>query len=249
MIEGDYIKAEAQAGRMGSQLYCVAVKKPRGGFEYRRPPTDEDMDAVEKAEAELARKLLEVGKLVVGCLRNRIQRFPPIPRPLRFGMPTWSDMFSPRQLLALCSYVEALHDLVPEIERDLPKDRAKAVVTYLGMVLSKAVNYNAYLASWDPDPNEDPRRLRPPRLLLQVDLRRVRRLPEPLPVGARSGLRRLQGDSRSWRNRRTGFSGRPPRPVPVRVTRASASDLSHVPTGTIDLVLTDPPYYDNMILR
>ena len=49
VIEGDYIKAEAQAGRMGSQLYCVAVKKPRGGFDFR-PPTDEDIHAVEEAE-------------------------------------------------------------------------------------------------------------------------------------------------------------------------------------------------------
>ena len=56
VIEGDYIKAEAQAGRMGSQLYCVAVKKPRGGFDFR-PLTDEDIHAVEEAEAELARKL------------------------------------------------------------------------------------------------------------------------------------------------------------------------------------------------
>ena len=63
-------------------------------------------------------------------------------------MYAWSDIFSPRQLLALSSYVEALHDLVPDIQRDLPKDRAKAIVTCLGMVLRKAVNYNSYLAGW-----------------------------------------------------------------------------------------------------
>jgi len=243
-IEGDYIKAEAQAGRMGSQLYCVAVKKPRGGFDYR-PPNDEDMEAVEKAEAELARKL------PLWDARGLVPTEPypeasSDPRPLRFGMPTWSDMFSPRQLLALCSYVEALHDLVPEIESQLPKERAKAVVTYLGMVLSKAVNYNAYLASWHTgravlrgvfDRHDfsfkwtygefDASRNLFPWALDQVcdAYKGIAKLAEP--------AHRIfkQADA----------------PVPVRVTRASASDLSHVPDGTIDLVLTDPPYYDNVM--
>ncbi len=31
------------------------------------------------------------------------------------------------------------------------------------------------------------------------------------------------------------------------MTRTSASDLSHIPDGGIDLVLTDPPYYDNVM--
>ena len=243
-IEGDYIKAEAQAGRMGSQLYCVAVKKPRGGVDYR-PPNREDMEAVAKAEAELARKrpLWEARGWVP------TEPYPEVssdPRPRRFGMPTWSDMFSPRQLLALCSYVEALHELVPEIEKELPKDRAKAVVTYLGMVLSKAVNYNSYLASWHTgravmrgvfDRHDfsfkwtygefDASRNLFPWGLDQV-------------CDAYKGLARLAEPAHLvFKQAET--------PVPVRVTRASASDLSHVPDGSIDVVLTDPPYYDNVM--
>ena len=244
VIEGDYIKAEAQAGRMGSQLYCVAVKKPRGGFEYR-PPNDEDMEAVERAEAELARKrpLWEARGWVP------MEPYPEAssdPRPLRFGMPTWSDMFSPRQLLALCSYVGALHDLVPEIEGDLPKDRAQSVVTYLGMVLSKAVNYNAYLASWDPTRTKirgvfDRHDFSFKWTYGEFDASR-----NLFPWGldqvcdAYKGLAKLAEPAhRVFRQADAA--------VPVRVTRASASNLSHVPDGSIDLVLTDPPYYDNVM--
>ena len=51
-IDGDYIKREAQEGRMGHLLYGVALKR-KGGFDFRAP-TDEDRAAVERASAELA---------------------------------------------------------------------------------------------------------------------------------------------------------------------------------------------------
>ena len=35
--------------------------------------------------------------------------------------------------------------------------------------------------------------------------------------------------------------------VPVEVTLSSASDLDHLEDGSVDLVLTDPPYYDNVM--
>ncbi|MDW7991187.1 MAG: DUF1156 domain-containing protein, partial [Anaerolineae bacterium] len=52
-IDGEYIKAQAQAGRMGQILYAVALKRT-GGFDFRAP-TPEDLQAARAAEAELAR--------------------------------------------------------------------------------------------------------------------------------------------------------------------------------------------------
>ena len=243
-MAGDYIKTEAQEGRMGSQLYCVGIKKTRGGFEFRTP-TEADQKAVESAELELARKF------AVWDARGWIPT-EPMPagnktdEPLRYGMPTWADMFSPRQLLALCSYVEALHELVPEIEKELPRDRAKAVTTYLGMVLSKAVNYNSQLTVWHPTRTQiantfnrhdfafcwtygefDASRNLFPWALDQV-------------CDAYKGMAKLAEPAhRIFEHTRT--------PVPVQVTQASASDLSHLPDGSVDVVLTDPPYYDNVM--
>jgi len=53
-IDGDYIKAEAQAGRMGQQLYAVGIKKT-GDFSFRAP-IEADEEAVERAETEVKKQ-------------------------------------------------------------------------------------------------------------------------------------------------------------------------------------------------
>ena len=51
-IPKDYIKAKAQAGEMGSALYAIALKTPQGlTFQLPEPA---DLEALEKAEAQLA---------------------------------------------------------------------------------------------------------------------------------------------------------------------------------------------------
>ena len=44
-IDGDYIKSEAQAGRMGQILYAVAIRRSDGTRDFRAP-TQLDLDAL-----------------------------------------------------------------------------------------------------------------------------------------------------------------------------------------------------------
>jgi putative DNA methylase len=144
-IDGDYIKGEAQAGRMGQMLYAVAVKR-RGGFDFRAP-TAEDLAAVAAAEAELARRrpLWEAQDVIP---TEPIPDGLKTPEPMRYGMYTWAEMFSPRQLLALGTFVETLRDLRAEMRAAMDEERAAAVETYLGLALNKAPNYNSRMSVW-----------------------------------------------------------------------------------------------------
>lgn len=111
-IDSDYIKREAQAGRMGQQLYAVAIKSP-GGFAFRTP-TEDDFAAVKAAENELALRLpdWEARGLVP---REHYPEHSTDPRPILYGMPTWADFFSPRQLLSLLTILDEMLAIRPEI--------------------------------------------------------------------------------------------------------------------------------------
>ena len=113
-----------------------------------RLPTDEDIAAVGRAEVALAERWDDW--LAADLVPN--EQFPTDTndqRPNIYGMDQWYKLFAPRQLLAMLTYLEALRELAPDMERELGKERAAAVRSYLAIVLDKLANWNSILASWD----------------------------------------------------------------------------------------------------
>ena len=104
-ISDQYIKAEAQAGRMGSQMYAIAAKTRR--HLQIRYPDQADLAAVRAAKEELERVEAE-------WLLNDVIPTESIPNgsktseAIRYGMNRWDEFFSPRQLLVMGTAVEEL---------------------------------------------------------------------------------------------------------------------------------------------
>jgi putative DNA methylase len=161
VIDGEEIKSQAQAGKMGQQLYVVVykyqkvvgktkggknkVKTPRG---FRSPRPEDDVEAL--VLARLSEKMPE------WQARNIIpdEAYPEQTnddRPHQYGMPLWRDMFSPRQLYGHCTSVEVFQDLVEELRQDnagqLP-DLDRAALVYVPVALDKILNYNANMVRW-----------------------------------------------------------------------------------------------------
>ncbi len=244
-IDGEYIKAEAQAGRMGQMLYAVAVKR-KGGFDFRAP-TPEDLEAARAAEAELAR------------LRPRweaadIIPTEPIPEglktaePMRYGMPAWADMFSPRQLLALGTFVETLRDLRADLRAAMDAERAAAVETYLGVMMDKAIIYNSRASRFNPD-----RGIR--SIFDRHDFAFVWSHAE---FDASANLLPWCIDQVADAYRDLAKLLAPPQATlqtsevcrdfgSLSILQGNAADLSAIPDGSVHAIVTDPPYYDNVM--
>jgi len=235
-IPGDYIKAMAQNGKMGSALYAVAVKTPNG-LEFQ-PPTQDDLDAIAAAEKELAKLRPEWER------KNIIptEKYPVVSsdeRPITYGMPRWADMFSPRQLLGFGVLAEELKAMRAEMIAKDGEDFAEASIHLLSAVIDKFLNYNSYLASWHS-----------PRSVIRSvfdrhDFAFKVTYAEMAPCLAGSGF--------AWAIDNTIESAehlaKLPRELkasPAEITQGSATNLAHLADESISAVVVDPPYADNV---
>lgn len=265
VIDGDYIKSEAQAGRMGSVLYAVAIRLPERQANGRtkwvrsfRAPTQTDLDAIGEAE-DLVQELLP-GWLATDVVPNEeIEDGLKTSEPIRYGIRRWRDMFSPRQLLVHGVFVEEHRRLVPEIVGQESADRASALLGLLGLMQGKAANWNSILSSW----NVKDQGIRSvfdrhdfsfkwsygefegaDALWGWVQERAV--------VNYRAIAATIVPGTDTWAMAGQTFKGQRSelrRAVPgqATVTRGSGGSLAGVADGSQTLVCVDPPYYDNVM--
>ncbi len=261
VIGGDEIKTQAQAGAMGEQLYAVVYKdrvitetktgrrREKWVRRYRAPRPEDDNSAA--IAARLAEKLpeWEAYNLIP---TEQIPDGTQSGTPLRYGMVRWRDLFSPRQLLCHGTGVEVYREL-------LEADRAAGALTplreaaygYLALSLDKLLNYNSRLSVWMPA------REVVANTFNRHDFGFCWSYAEMAPL--------ITGLGYDWAIRQTAkcigelvalvrpgadsgalFADTAPRP-PVTITCKSGDALDHIAAGSIDAVVMDPPYYDNVM--
>lgn len=235
-IPAEWIKAQALAGRMGSALYAVALKTPQG-LKFR-PAQQADFDALNAAEAQLlqwradweARNLIPTESVPEGSKTRE---------PLQRGLKHWADMFSPRQLLGFGVLMEELQALRPEIVAEEGEDIGEAVVHLLAFVLDKLANWNSNLSSWN--------------ILAQTvrsvfdrhDFAFKLTFAEMAPVVASGGLA-WAIDSAVSAYEEVAKLPRADGAQPAELTQGSASSLIHLADQSLDAIVVDPPYSDNV---
>ena len=265
VISGDDVKHQAQDRKMGEQIYGVVFKrrvvtKTKAGKDkvkwiraFRAVcPTDDNTSDI---TAALAAKMPEWEALdripseAIDDLTNyeRGHRL--------YGVMRWREMFSPRQLLCHGTGIEIFHELLDAERAKGPlTDVKKAAFCYLALTLDSFLNYINRSARWD------------------VVTERVRSIfdrhgfaflwsyAEMYPLTAAVGhdwifsktaecIEELAAmtcpqESHEHSGTRSLFGWIPPT---ITLTCKSGDSLDHLPDGSVDTVVMDPPYYDNVM--
>lgn len=240
-VDGDYIKTEARAGRMGQQLYALAIKTGDGlAF---KSPTNDDLQGASEAARELKKRL--PGWEAQGLVPR--EAFPEGNdlRPLHYGMPTFGDFFSPRQLLALCTYLELFQALRPQIEKDLGETRAVAAHTYLALPLDKAADYNSRMARWHSSRSVVVNTFDRHDFSFKWSHAEFDAAHNLIPwvidqvADAYRGIAALAGSVPQLFG-----SGKE---LPIQIRQGPAANLQTIPDSSIDHICVDPPYEANVM--
>lgn len=234
-MEGDYIKAEGKAGRMGARLMAIVAEGERGRVYL--PPTLEQEAVAKKAKPEWRPE----------------QALPDDPRnfwTVQYGLTTYGDLFTLRQLVALTTFSDLVGEAMQQVRRaalkvGLPDDPAplrddctgttayaEAVGVYLGVAVSRISSY------WSSITTHDTSREKITSVFARQAIPMAWDFMEGNPLSETSGnfLNSIQGGTKSLDQFLSNASG-----------VASQSDAGNQKISASKVVSTDPPYYDNIV--
>ena len=264
VIDGDQIKQQAQAGQMGEQLFAIVFKRRiatttkagKAGRDkwqrgYRAPRPDDDNSAA--IAARLAEKMdeweaLDLVPSEALPLGNKTTE------PIRYGMLQWQNLFNPRQLLGHGTAVEVFRELLAEREATgRLDDVGKTAFVYLGLAMDKMLNYNSRMSIWmstrEVIANTFNRHdfafcwsyaeMAPLIVDLGYDwvIEQTGKCIAELVDLARPDMRH------------EGQLLRPEKltPPPITISCKPGEALDHIADASVDVVVMDPPYYDNVM--
>jgi putative DNA methylase len=235
VADNAYVKAEGCAKRMGQQMMAIVCTRPgRQGKVYLA--ADDYLEFAPDDEA--IRKRIEAL-----CQRTGLTvPSEPMPKPgtlgfrvQPYGVRTWGDLFTPRQMLCLLSFAAAVREFIGQpASVSVDPERYKAVAAYLGVLVNRQADYNSSLCQWHSTGEKVAHTFGRQALPMVWDFA------ELAPFGDASGAPEGALDWIVGVVEAQAASGQP-----AAVARGSATALPW-PDGFFDAVITDPPYYDNV---
>ena len=230
----DHIRAEGKNGRMGTRLMAVVAEGPHGRIYLT--PTSEHEEVANKARPGWQPDM---------ALPNNPRDF----KTPNYGLNTFGDLFSGRQLVALTTFSDLVAEARERIRQDataagVPDDRvslrdggtgatayADAVAVYLGFLVDQLANHSSTICGWHV--NNTQLRNTFARQALPMTWDYAESNPFCNSTGSFNNL---------WERQVKGFAT-----LGNGICGASSqSDASQNKISAGKVISTDPPYYDNI---
>jgi putative DNA methylase len=232
-----------QEGKAGQRMVAVVLYHPQQTGKRYRLATERDMEAYRAAEQALLR--------VCACLRKE-WGMEPVPNEeapgtygsnamgFRYSFYEYGDYFNARQQLALVTFVDAVRRAHAQmLAQGADPEFAKAVATYLALVISRMTDFETSLAAWHPQWEFSTHIFSRQAIPMNWDYSELNPL-SPVLTGTWQSM--FGQVSETLANLVSIPVSDTPDP---NIQHGSATDL---PWGNdfFDAVITDPPYYDNV---
>nr|WP_040784375.1 DUF1156 domain-containing protein [Rhodococcus ruber] len=232
-VDREHIKSEGRAGRMGAQLMATVAEGTRTRI-YLAPTREHEAAAQVQRPADVPDQELGYHPKDIWT--------PP------YGLTTFADLFTPRQLTALTTFSDLVHEARQHVLTDafaagMPEGDpleaggtgaaayADAVATYLGITVSKLTDRCSTITNWYVSRESTSSTFARQALPITWDFA------ETHALGTNTG-----SFSNSFLWTCNTIENLYSRGI-ARVRQASATSLDN---GTRVLISTDPPYYDNI---
>ncbi|MCF3608747.1 DUF1156 domain-containing protein [Planktothrix agardhii 1033] len=236
-VDVKYVKQEGNIGKINQQLMAIVCTTPGeqgktylSGTDYLHYLPDDY-----KIKIRLEKLCEETGLTVpneplpeYGVLGFRVQPY---------GLLKWLDLFTPRQLLSLMTFVKWVKLAHQEIlQQGYDEELAKVIVTYLSLNIDKVADYSSSLARWGNDDEGVTNTFSRQALPMVWDFAETNILGEK--TGAfKWGINFInyfisEVSSAIFVNQ-------------CKALRSSSMSMS-IDSETLDAVITDPPYFDSV---
>ncbi|WP_354635244.1 DUF1156 domain-containing protein [Planktothricoides raciborskii] len=241
IIEDEVIKSQAQSVGLGHQLYAVAYKKGKSSLEFRLS-NEFDIAGWKLSQEYLKNQdyQWQINNLIPneyiindhGQILGYCQQ--------------WFQIFNPRQLLTLVTYVEIINEAKELIRAECEPEKVEAICTYLALVLDRCVDANCRLVIYNAA------RACIQKASTQHALNLMWNYPEV--NGATELWKACQEEGAKDYTPLCNLFGTKPHslslpgiletePKSIKIDAASADSLYHIADKSVDAVITDPPYY------
>ena len=259
-----YLQREAQAGRMGHQLYAIIYRdswaeKTKSGKDKKRLTTFRGFSEVTPDRDNKALIESELARLEPVWEEDDVLPSEEVPvgndqRPHTYGMEKWVKMFGPRQQLANGHCVSAFQECVSEDneEGNLTESR-KAAWANVGIALDRIFNRNSLMCLWDSGTNRVAQSFSTHDFSFKWSYAEMAVACQGLGIEwslkesgkAMKELIEMTGHEESL-NQLTDVREVGTRAEPSEVINGEAQFIPQLDDASIDCIVFDPPYHGNV---